>query len=142
MGQNLSNHSRLDPIFHFVVSPILLLNLLRSVWYAVAAVSFDSVLQVMVAAALVVLMFKVRLYSLRVQDRLIRLEERLRIAPLLAVDEREQVLGSLTESQLVGLRFASDGEVANLARRAAREGLSKSEIKKAIGTWRGDYFRV
>jgi hypothetical protein len=140
--QNFSNHSKLDVIHHFVVFPILLLNVLRAASLCATSFSFDSVLQLLVAAALMLLSFKVRLYSLKVQDRLIRLEERLRIAPLLSPDERAEVLGLLSEPQLVGLRFASDGEVANLARRAAREKLTKSDIKKAIVSWRGDYFRV
>ena len=140
--QTFENHSKLDGVFHFVIFPVLALNAAHAISLLFEGPSFASGLQAAVGIALILLMFKTRLFSLRVQDRLIRLEERLRIAPLISEGERSSILDGLSESQLVALRFASTNEVAALARRAVLEKLSKKNIKQAIATWRPDYFRV
>ena len=103
--------------------------------------NFHSGLIVLLAVALLLWLFKTRLYALRVQDRVIRLEERLRLMQLLP--ERLRVrIPEFTESQLCGLRFASDAELPALAERALNEKLSRKDIKKSVQNWRPDYWRV
>ena len=91
--------------------------------------------------AVIIAGLKARIYSLRVQDRLIRLEERLRLQSLCG-DPLRAKIGNLTESQLVALRFASDAEAPGLVEKALSQNLSNTDIKKAIVSWRPDYFRV
>ena len=146
--QTFANHARLDPPFHFFVLPVFVLALVLTLIHFFAHMSesnfkenFHAFLLIVLVLALLVLTFKVRLYSLKVQDRVIRLEERLRLMQLLSEPLRSRI-PELTEEQLCGLRFASDGEVAKLAERALNEKLSRKDIKKAIQNWRPDYWRV
>jgi hypothetical protein len=146
--QTFANHARFDPPFHFFVLPIFLLGLIFSLIHFFAHIThgtfrdhFHAFLLILLALALLTLALKVRLYTLRVQDRVIRLEERLRLTQLLSEPLRSRI-PQLTEDQLIGLRFASDAEVAKLVERALNEKLSRKEIKEAIQTWRPDYWRV
>jgi hypothetical protein len=146
--QSYANHTRWDPLFHFFLLPVFALGLLLSLVHFFAHFSesnfvdnFHAALIILLAIAFIVLVLKVRLYSLRVQDRIIRLEERLRLTQLLPEPLRARI-PELTESQLCGLRFASDAELPGLAERALNEKLSRSDIKKSIKTWRPDYWRV
>ena len=139
--QTFANHARLDPPFHFFVLPVFVATWVESVVFAVRHPGFYSIWGVVLATAAITAVFKIRIYSLRVQDRVIRLEERLRLTSLMPESARPQI-ALLTEGQLIGLRFASDGEAPALAQRACSEKLSRNDIKKAVQTWRPDYWRV
>jgi len=146
--QTLANHVRWDPPFHFFVLPVFALGLILTLVHFFAHIThgdlrdhIHALLLILLAAAFLTLMFKVRLYSLRVQDRVIRLEERLRLTQLLSEPLRSRI-PELTEDQLCGLRFASDAEIPKLAERALNEKLSRADIKRAIQNWRPDYWRV
>ncbi len=139
--QDLSNHTRLDPPFHFFVLPVFAISVIIALVQLVMHPSLHAAWLLVFILAAAVAVVKARTYALRVQDRVIRLEERLRLAILVDKSLRAHIV-ELTESQLVGLRFASDAELPALAARALSENLSKAEIKKAITQWRPDYWRV
>jgi len=147
-SQTFANHTRFDPLFHFFLLPIFgiavvfsLFNFFRNLPYGGLWHNVHNFLLVLLFVALLVLAFKCRLYALKVQDRVIRLEERLRLTQLLPEPLRSRI-PELTERQLVGLRFASDAEVPGLVKRALDEKLSSTDIKKSIQSWRPDYWRV
>jgi hypothetical protein len=125
----------------FFVLPIFALSTLAAVVLFLWHPSLHSGWRFVLLAAGTVAVFKVRPYGLRLQDRVIRLEERLRLASLLPEPMRSHI-PELTEGQLIALRFASDAEAPKLAERALAEKLSRADIKKAIQTWRPDYWRV
>jgi hypothetical protein len=139
--QTLANHTRLDPPFHFFVLPVFGLSAIAATVHFIWRPSLHSAWLFVVAVAAVTAILKLRLYALRVQDRVIRLEERLRLASLLPEPLRSRI-PELTEDQLIALRFASDVELPRLTERTLSEKLSKSDIKKAIQVWRPDYWRV
>jgi hypothetical protein len=139
--QNFSNHSRLDPPFHFFVLPVFALTVIITIVHLVVHPQLHSAWVVIFALAATVVAVKIRTYALKLQDRIIRLEERLRLAILLDKPLRARI-GEFSESQLVALRFASDAELPALAGRTLSEKLSNKDIKKAIRQWKPDYWRV
>ncbi len=139
--QNYKNHTRLDPVFHYVLIVIFLLNLILCVVNFDRDRSWFNGWLIVVAVGLFLLLAKTRSYPLKVQDRVIRLEERLRLALLLPEALRPRI-PELSERQLVALRFASDEEVPVLAAQGLNEGLTSKQIKQRILHWRADYFRV
>jgi Family of unknown function (DUF6526) len=139
--QSFANHTRLDPPFHFFLLPLGLVAVVLSVIRIIHYPNIASTLGVILAVGFVMIAFKARGYALKAQDRVIRLEERLRLAMLMPEAGRPRI-GELTESQLIALRFASDAELPGLAMRALNEGLTSKQIKSSIQSWRGDYFRV
>ena len=139
--QNYSNYTRFDPPFHFFILPVFVITLILTIVHLVRRPGLHSAWMVVVMLAAIAAIFKIRLYALRVQDRVIRLEERLRLATLLDPALRPRI-PEFTESQLIGLRFASDPELPALAARALNEKLSRDDIKKAVQRWRPDNWRV
>ncbi len=140
--QTFASHTGWQPPFHFFVVPVLLINVIWSVVQFVTAPGLNSGWWIVVSLALVVLAFLVRLNSLRVQDRLIRLEERLRYQQILSTALCQQA-SSLTPGQVIALRFAGDEELEALvgAVLAGKFGRT-ADIKRAIKNWRSDTFRV
>jgi hypothetical protein len=139
--QNLANHVRYDPPFHFLMVPVAVLTVLVVGYYLVRFPHWLGAWLFIITVAAMVATFKIRLYALRVQDRVIRLEERLRLASLLQEPLRSRI-GELTDAQFVGLRFASDEELPALVQRALDEKLSLADIKKAVTNWRPDHSRI
>ena len=139
--QTLANHVRFDPPFHYFVLPVSAISWIVSVVLLVRHPCFLRFWGVVLATAMVVAVVRFRQYALKVQDRVIRLEERLRLATLLPDSLRPQI-AKLSEGQLIALRFASDEEVPALVERTLSGKLSPADIKKAIKNWRPDYWRV
>ena len=141
-AQSYQKHARWLPGFHFFAIPVLLVNLLnemRHVWYDP---SRHFVFQVVVAAALLTVAFLSRIQALTVQDRVIRLEMRLRLRGILPPDLHPNI-DTLTHRQLVALRFASDAEMADLVRDVLAGKLaSAKEIKMRIKSWQSDWLRA
>ena len=141
-GQNFANHTRFVPAFHYVALPILLVNFVSAVVGLFNGITFDASLHVLVAVALIIVALFARVFALKAQDRVIRLEMRLRIRELLPEDLQGRI-NDFTPTQMVGLRFAGDAELPELARKVLDENITKmTPIKKMITDWQGDYFRV
>jgi uncharacterized membrane protein YciS (DUF1049 family) len=141
--QNFSNHTRFFPQFHFFVVPVLLINFFWSIYrWKLSGFSLDGFVAVVVAAALAVGLLSARMMALSVQDRVIRLEERLRYERLLPADLKPRI-GEFTLSQYVSLRFASDAELPALARKVLDEKLNQRKaIKQLVKNWKPDYLRA
>jgi hypothetical protein len=141
--QNLENHAKVSPPFHFFVLPVMAINFGWSIYrWKVAGFSFDGFERMLLAAALVVGFIGVRTMALRVQDRVIRLEEQLRYERVLPVDLKMRI-GEFTVDQLISLRFASDAELPALARRVLDDKIDQRKaIKQMVKSWRPDYLRA
>jgi hypothetical protein len=139
--QSFANHGRLDPPFHYFLAPLCMVAIVLSIILLVRQPGMGSALGVLLSVGLIMTATKARSYALKAQDRVIRLEEQMRLAMLLPEADKPRIT-ELTESQLIALRFASDAELPALAMRAAREGLTNKQIKSSIQNWRPDYFRV
>jgi hypothetical protein len=142
--QCLKNHGRLDPPFHVVTFFILIANLVFSIFHFVHHrndTPFASAWFVLLSVIVFIPFFKLRTYPLKVQDRVIRLEERIRLQALAPSEWHTQIY-RLTEDQLIGLRFAADDEVVELAKQALEHNLNRKQIKERIKEWRPDNWRV
>ena len=146
--QNFSNHTKFVPAFHFFLGPVLIINLVGHIYtfikYSMGSTHaiLHGLFGVLLAAALLVMAFLARLFALGVQDRVIRLEERLRYERLLPSDLQPRI-GEFTINQLVSLRFASDAELPALARKVLDGKINERKaIKQMVQNWRADYQRV
>lgn len=140
--QNYSNHVRFHPPFHYFLAPGSIVLLILTIVNVVRnSGRLDSWILVLLGVLFFVAVFLLRANALKAQDRVIRLEERLRLGALLSPDLAARI-PELTESQLIALRFASDAEVAGLVSKALASNMSAKDIKKAVVTWRADWFRV
>lgn len=140
--QNLQNHTKLVPGFHFFVLPVLLANVIWSIVDMVHGFSAQSAKSVVVALALLMLAFTTRLMALTVQDRVIRLEMRLRLQQLLPADLRPRI-PEFTIGQLVSLRFAGDAELPDIARKVLQDKVTnRKAIKELVRDWQPDFLRA
>jgi hypothetical protein len=140
--QNYGNHRRYYWPHHFIVQPVLAVNFYVQLRDFGREQNFDTGLAALVAFALLLLAITARAQALKAQNRAIRLEERLRLERLLPLEEHPKI-DTLRTGHFIGLRFASDGEVADLARRCFSGELKGSgDVKKAVKNWRPDYHRV
>lgn len=139
--QNYKNHRRFIPIYHFVAFGILAINAIYSLVRLVRAPSWEASLALAVAFALLCVFFFSRIFALTVQDRVIRLEMRQRLAAILPADLRGRI-EELNRDQLIALRFAGDAEMPDLVREVLTNKIvNREEIKKRIKDWQADYFR-
>ena len=140
--QTFENHVRFLPAYHFVAFPLFLVNFCYALYQAVTNVSVASVVGLALSVALVLLCLLSRMMVVTVQDRVIRLEERLRMRALLPADLQPHI-DRFTVKQLVALRFASDGELPALARKVVEGKMEDQKtIKKMVAEWRADYQRA
>ena len=140
--QTYANHRRFVPAFHFVAFGILVLNLGASVWGLTRGLTFAAVVSALLAVALLILFFCMRLFALTVQDRVIRLEMRLRLAQVLPADLRRRV-DELGVGALVALRFASDAELPDLVRWVLTDRVTdRDAIKRRVRDWQPDHLRA
>jgi hypothetical protein len=139
--QTFKSHASFDPYFHVILFLVLIVNLIFAGFYLVQHQSMASAWFLMLSVVAFIPFFKLRTYPLKVQDRVIRLEERLRLQALAPPEWHPQIY-RLSEDQLIGLRFACDEEIVELAKQALAENLSRKQIKERIKNWRPDNWRV
>ena len=140
--QNFENHAKMVPMFHQVALPLLAINLGWSVYRLVRHVSGETVVSLLLAVAIILVALFARMFALTVQDRVIRLEMRLRLQQVLPADLRGRI-PDFTVGQLVSLRFASDAELPALARKVLDEKVTdRKAIKKLIRDWQPDLLRA
>src|SRR5579871_4114842 len=140
-SQSLRNHARFDPFYHFFISGLYLFNLVYAGFHLYRQPNLSSGWYLLFSIAVIVPILKLRLYPLKVQDRVIRLEERLRLQALAPQQWHAQIY-RLSEDQLIALRFAADDEVVELAKQALEHNLDRKQIKERIKSWRADNWRV
>ena len=129
-------------MYHLAAFGPIAIYILWSLYVVVTAFSLASLMSLLFAIGVIITFFFARVFPLGVQDRVIRLEERLRLERLLGPEQRDAISGMDTEL-LIGLRFASDGEVANLFNAIIDESITdRSEVKKRVTSWRADHQRI
>ena len=140
--QSYANHFRLVPPYHIVLSLILLVNFFYCLVRAIVAFSWPTLLAALMGLAFLLMFIYMRTFPLTVQDRLIRLEMRLRLERLLPADLKSRI-PELTVSQLIALRFASDAELPGLVREVLDQKLTRGkDIKQKVRDWQADHLRA
>ncbi|HEY6346045.1 MAG TPA: DUF6526 family protein [Bryobacteraceae bacterium] len=139
--QTLKNHARFDPAFHFFLAPLAVLFVVYAIVGIVRSPDWDNIVRLLAALFAFVALGKMRMYANKVQDRVIRLEERLRMEELVPPPLQARI-PELTEDQVIGLRFASDAELPDLVAKTLEGNWKRKQIKEAVRNWRPDYFRV
>lgn len=140
--QSAASHARYNPLYHFVALPLVTVFLVYAVMRAIDVPTRDTVLDAVLALGVLAGVVAARLMALTVQDRLIRLEETIRMQRVLPASQQGDI-GQLRRRHFVALRFAPDEELPGLVRRvAAGELVDGKSIKQAIRTWRPDWFRA
>ena len=140
--QSYQKHTRWHPVFHFFLAPVMIINFIWSIALCYQYPGWTQCWWVVVSLGLLVMTFLIRQNSLKVQDRLIRLEEQLRCQRILPADLAQRA-GGLRVGQYIALRFASDEELEALVTEVVEGRLTQpAEIKRAIKNWRADNFRV
>lgn len=139
--QNYANHVRVDPMFHQVIFFLSLIAVVLALWIVIRYFSLSAIELLLLAVVVLLVALRLRAYATKLQDRIIRTEERLRLQALCTGPSASRI-GELTIDQLIGLRFASDAEVPALVDKTLAQNLSKTDIKKAIVHWRPDNYRV
>jgi hypothetical protein len=141
--QSYAKHAKFVPIYHVVTFGLIAVTLIGSLvnlYYSIGDHSrlYNASLVTALSVAMVLVFFFARIFPLKAQDRVIRAEENLRYFALTGklLDPR------LTIKQIIGLRFASDAEFVELARKAITENLSQDAIKRAVKNWRADHDRL
>jgi hypothetical protein len=141
--QNYANHKRYDPRYHFILLALILIVMVCAIINLVQIINqgvnpLSAIMLLIISIIFTIIVAIIRPYPLKAQDRAILAEEGLRHYILTG----KKLDTSLTRSQIIALRFASDAEYAALCKKAAAEKLSSDEIKKALVSWRADHFRI
>jgi dolichyl-phosphate-mannose--protein O-mannosyl transferase len=140
--QTFENHAKFVPGYHIVVFGIFVINLLWSIYRLIHALSAESVISLLLAIAFLLLFFYARIFALTVQDRVIRLEMQLRLHQCLPAELRSRI-PEFEVAQLIALRFASDQELPELARKVLNERIQdRKAIKKMVKNWNSDFLRA
>jgi len=132
---------RLHPPYHFFLAPISLILIVAGVVNVIRNPGWSAAAHLLAAIWMFAAAALLRVYPLKVQDRVIRLEERLRLHEVLPAPLQPRI-GELTEGQLIALRFASDAELPDLVPKALDGKWSSKQIKQSVRNWRPDYWRV
>jgi hypothetical protein len=141
-AQNFANHTRVVPPFHMFALPVFFINVVWRLVLLKDGISFASIMNVLLAAAFVIAFTYARLFALTVQDRVIRLEMRLRLERTLPTDLRSRI-PEFTVPQLISLRFTGDDELPALARQVLDEKMNdRKSIKRRIKNWQADFLRA
>ena len=139
--QSYENHAKFIPVFHYIALPLLSVNFFGALFRVTQEISFYTLNDVGLAISLIVVAVFTRLFALKAQDRVIRLEEQIRMQTFLP-DALKAHVGRLTMGQIVALRFASDEELVDLTQDALDQNTSPNALKQAVKNWRPDYDRV